>query len=226
MALIRVAASAALKKRRLEALRAVTGAADDYLVGCVECARLLGSLELAGVRASWSDVREGGGPASVERLRAAARAVPPAAPIDRRALQAWHSAVVGAPSRWRTERREQPWAAPPERIEGRLEILEAWLRSGSVARLKPAEAGSLVMARIVEILPFEDGNGRVSRLAAGHAMVRAGGRAPILAGGDAARLQACLQAAFALDLQPLAALLDEASERELDVMIQALEGRV
>jgi fido (protein-threonine AMPylation protein) len=134
--------------------------------------------------------------------------------------------VVGASSAWRTGRRGHPWAAPPERIEGRLEILEAWLRSDSMARLQPSEAGSLVLARIVEILPFDDGNGRVSRLAAGHAMVSAGGRAPILSGADGARLQACLQAAFALDLQPLAALLDEASERELDVMIQVLEGRV
>ena len=40
---------------------------------------------------------------------------------------------------------------------------------------------------------------------------------------DAPRLIAGLQAAFALHTEPLGTLLDEASGRALDVMIQALE---
>jgi Fic family protein len=81
-----------------------------------------------------------------------------------------------------------------------------------------------VLARLVEILPFDDANGRVSRLALAHAVRRAGGREPVLVGGDRARLQAALAAAFALDLAPLAALVEEAGERSLDVSIQALES--
>jgi hypothetical protein len=115
--------------------------------------------------------------------------------------------------------------APPALIDGRLEILEDWLRSDSVLRLPPAQAGALTLARIVEVLPFEDGNGRVSRLAAAHAVARAGGRPPILVGADAPRLRAVLGAAFALDMAPLTELLEEAGERSLDVMIQALEGK-
>ena len=79
------------------------------------------------------------------------------------------------------------------------------------------------MARIVEVLPFDDGNGRVARLAASHLMVRGGRRPPILVAGDGPRLVAALQAAFRLETEPLATLLDEASERAVDVMIQALE---
>jgi hypothetical protein len=54
-------------------------------------------------------------------------------------------------------------------------------------------------------------------------MVRAGARPPILRGGDAPRLRAALEAAFQLHTEPLAALLEEASERSLDVMIEVLE---
>ena len=75
----------------------------------------------------------------------------------------------------------------------------------------------------MEILPFERGNGRVARLAASHLMVQGGARPPILVGTDRPRLDEALQAAFQLQTEPLAALLDEASERVLDVMIRTLE---
>ncbi len=230
MALIRLGPSASAKQKRLTALEAEKGGDTAFLAGCVVDARLLGSLELAGESASWEEVRGSRrgepGPPAVERLRAAFGAVAPGAALDRSALRAWHAAALGCGSNWRRGARTQGVpGAPPERIEGRLEILETWLASDSVAKLKPVEAGALVLSRLVEILPFDDGNGRVSRLAAGHVMRRAGGQEPILVGADGPRLAACLQTAFALDLQALAALLEEASERSLDVMIQALEGR-
>ena len=113
--------------------------------------------------------------------------------------------------------------APPDLIPGRLSIFEEWINSESGRDLKPVQQGALALARLVEILPFEDGNGRVSRLAASHLMVRGGLRPPILAAGDGPRLAACLQAGFHFDTEPLCALLIEASERCLDVMIQTLE---
>jgi Fic family protein len=232
MALLRLGTSAAVKEKRLEALRATLQPDEAQLSGLVEDARLLGSLELAGIEATWEQVRasrSGGAttPLAIARLRAASLAVAPSAPLDRAALRCWHAAIIGGVSGWRTtpRERERTEPAPPALIEGRLEILEGWLQSDSVLRLQPAQAGALTLARIVEVLPFEDGNGRVSRLAAAHAIARAGGRAPILVGADGPRLRAALQAAFVLDMAPLAALLEEAAERPLDVMIQALEGR-
>ena len=74
----------------------------------------------------------------------------------------------------------------------------------------------------MEILPFDRGNGLVARLAASHLMVRAGSRPPILVGADAGRLDEALQAAFQLQTEPLARLLDAAAERALDVLIGAL----
>lgn len=230
MALLRLTASAALKEKRLESLRRARGDAEAWLAAVVEDARLLGSLELAGFPVTWEQIRGAPGtapPQELAWLRAASRVVVKDAPLDRAALRAWHAAVSGGPSSWRAEARARGGAptAPPELIEGRLEILEGWLQSESVLKLAAPQAAALVLARIVEILPFADGNGRVSRLAAAHAAVRAGGRAPILVGADRARLEAALLAAFGLDMMPLAGLLEEAAERPLDVMIQALEGR-
>jgi Fic family protein len=107
-------------------------------------------------------------------------------------------------------------------VAGRLELLDHWLGMDSFRELGPSSAAALCLARIVEILPWDDGNGRVSRLAASHVMVCAGLRPPILVKGDRPRLEASLQAAFRLDMAPLAALLEEASARAVEVMIQAL----
>jgi len=85
--------------------------------------------------------------------------------------------------------------------------------------------GAVVLARVMEILPFEDGNGLVARLAASHVMVRAGARPPILVAEDRPRLGGALDAAFQLHTEPLAALLAEAEGRALDVMLAHLAGR-
>jgi Fic family protein len=109
-------------------------------------------------------------------------------------------------------------------VDLRLRTLEQWLGVDSGRELTPFQQGALAMARIVEILPWDDANGRVARLAASHLVVRAGGRPPVLTGADAGRLRETLQAAFQLVTEPLCALLEEASERALDVMIAAVEA--
>jgi Fic family protein len=142
------------------------------------------------------------------------------------ALLAWHAAATGGESGLRTAERSRedgPPPAPAEFVRSRLEILERWINMPSARELKPGEAGALVLARIIEILPFDDGNGRVARLAASHLMVRAGGRPPVLVAGDALRLRQTIGQAMSLVTEPLATLLDEASERALDIMIQTLQ---
>ena len=109
-------------------------------------------------------------------------------------------------------------------VESRLASLASWLDGDSGRELGPAQAGALVLARLVEILPFEDANGRISRLAASHVMV-ARRRAPAGTGrgGPRAPSRAPAERAFQFDTEPLVGLLQEASERALDVMLQALE---
>ena len=103
-----------------------------------------------------------------------------------------------------------------------VRYLLASMGGDSAHELKAAQQGALVYARIMEILPFDRGNGLVARLAASHLMTRAGSRRPILVGGDAGRLEEALPAAFQLQTEPLTRLLDDAAERALDVLIGAL----
>jgi Fic/DOC family protein len=225
---LRLAPSASLKEKRLQALLQGRDPSEPALREAIEDAQILGSLELAGVAATWEEVqadRRAPIPGPVSALRRARSVTPPQAALDRRALGAWHAALFPEGAGWRqgVRRRDGTEPAPPETIPGRIAILEEWMGSEGAQGLKPVQQAALVLARVVEILPFEDGNGRVARLGASHLMVRGGLRPPILVGGDARRLVACLQAAFRFDTEPLCALLTEASERCLDVMIQTLE---
>jgi hypothetical protein len=221
--LLRLTPSVAAKEKRLAALVAGRDPAALPLAETVSDAQLLGSLGLAGFDFTWDQVqasrRGEPAPAPIAWLRQAA-------PFSVEALLAWHRAASGEARGLRANERSReggPPPAPAQFVASRLAILEQWLGVESGRQLKPAQQGALAMARIVEILPFDDANGRVARLAASHLMVRAGGRPPVLVAADAARLGAAFQSAFQLVTEPLALLLEEASERALDVMIQTLE---
>ncbi len=229
---LRLQPSTAVKEKRLAVLleeRALR-ADDPGLAGIVEDAQLLGSLELAGLRFTWDEVRSsrvtGEGPAEVLALRRARAAVPAEAPFSLEAVRTWHEALAGPVGlrRFAREREGVP-PAPAELVEGRLATLAEWLEVAGPRDLSPDQAAAVALARLVEILPFDDANGRVSRLAASHLMVRGGMRPPILVAGDAPRLRAALESAFRLETEPLVALLAEASGRALDVMLQTLGGR-
>jgi hypothetical protein len=224
--------SAAARERRLAALLEERGlrADDPGLAAIVEDAQLLGSLELAGLRVAWDEVRSsrasGEGPADVLALRRARAAVAPASPLTVETIRTWHAAIAGPVGFRRAEReREGAPTSPADRVASRLGTLADWLETAGTRDLRPEQAAGLALARIVEILPFDDANGRVSRLAASHLMVRGGLRPPILVAGDGPRLRAALEAAFRLETEPLVALLVEASGRAVEVMIQSLSAR-
>ena len=228
--LLRLAPGLALKEKRLAVLLRGEDPRSPRLREAVEDAQMLGSLELSGLAATWDEVKASrrappaAGP--LAGMRRAVSAVDPQTPLTARHLLAWHAAVTGADAGLRTaeRRRDGMPPAPPAFIAGRLAILEQWLAADSSRQMRAAQQGALVLARIVEILPFDDANGRVSRLAASHVMVRSGAYPPILVGADRPRLEQCLQAAFQFVTEPLVVLLEEASGRALDVMIQTLEG--
>jgi Fic/DOC family protein len=224
---LRVTTSAAVKEKRLAALLGGRDpAAVDGLAAAVEDAQLVGSLELAGESVTLDDVRaarQGGGTEAARRLLTALRAVPPEAPFEVETLVRWHAALCPGTGFRTREQPDAPASSPPSFIESRLAIVEQWLSADSRRQLKPAQAGALVLARIQEILPWDEGNGRVARLAASHLMVQMGARRPILVGSDATRLREATLAAFQLHTEPLASLLDEADGRVVDVIIRALE---
>jgi Fic/DOC family protein len=215
--LLRLAPSAAVKEKRLAALLEGRQGETARLLAAVRRAQAMGSLALSGIEPTRADL---------ERLESAHSAVDAQAPFSVEAVLAWHRAVSGSPAGLRTAERTREGGLPPapaQFVATRLRNLEEWLNVGSGIALKPAQQGALALARIVEILPFDDGNGRVARLAASHLMVRAGARPPVLVGEDRPRLILSLQSAFQLQTAALASLLDEAAERALDVMIRTLE---
>lgn len=226
---IRLTSSAALKEKRLATLLGKRDPGDTLAADAIADSQILGSLELAGFDFTWNQVtasrRGEAAPGPIDALRRARAAVDPRAPLSVEALVSWHAATIGADVGLRSTPRDRPGGpppSPPSLIRERLEFLAQWLEGDSGQELPPGRQGALVLARLVEILPFEDANGRVSRLAASHLMVRSGARPSILVGADRPRLEQCLQAAFRLSTEGLVALLEEASERALDVAIQAL----
>jgi hypothetical protein len=230
---MRLSTSAAVREKRLAALLEGKGPPDPRWREAVEDAQAAGSLSLAGVPTTPEQVsraRAGGeASAAVQGMLRALRAVDPASPLRVEALRAWQAALTGGPGTLRSSERDRPGgppASPGAFVEMRLRTLEEWIGAESGRDLAPSQQGALAMARIVEVLPFDDANGRVARLAASHLMVRAGARPPVLLGEDEDRLRAALQAAFRLDTEPLCALLDEATGRALDIMIRAVESAV
>jgi hypothetical protein len=236
---LRLEPSTVVKERRLATLLEQHGLRPDDpgLLGIVEDAQLVGSLELSGIAASWEEARAsrgtGGGLAELLGLRRALAAVAPQEPLSLRAISAWHAAIEGPVGLRRCDLAEAPASpagvsrpsAPVEFIESRLEDLASWLATAGTRDLKPEQAAAVALARLVEIRPFDAANGRVSRLAASHLMRRGGMPPPILVKGDAPRLGASIEAAFRLETEPLVALLVEASGRTRDVMIQTLSAR-
>ena len=216
--LLRLVPSAALFEKRLRTLLGERREEDEpRLRQAVEEAQVQGSLALAGREAT---------PEEVARLHAALRAVPPSAPLTAEALLAWNAAATGRPAAWRRQERTReggPPPAPAAFVESRVRVLEQWIAEPSGRELSPAQGAALVLARIHEILPFDEGNGLVARLAASHLMVRAGARPPVLVGEDRVRLDAALLAAYQLETEPLCRVLEEASARALEVMVRALE---
>ncbi len=235
---LRLEPSAALREKRLARLLFERGLdRDDNRLGrIVEDALLVGSLELAGLRVSWDEARASdGAPPELVAIRQARAAVAPHQLLTVDAVRAWHEALAGRVGFRRRDLKgtrtpsgvpDTRPAAPPEFVQDRLVSLVEWLDAEGSAELAPEQKAAVALARIVEIRPFDEANGRVSRLAASHVMTRAGLRPPILVFGDAARLQATLEAAFRLDTAPLVDLIREASGRALDVMIQSLERKL
>ncbi|HYN03211.1 MAG TPA: hypothetical protein VE359_12245, partial [Vicinamibacteria bacterium] len=152
---LRLQPSAAVKEKRLAVLLEGRGLSPDDpgLAAIVEDAQLLGSLELAGFRFTWDEVRAsrvaGDGPAEVLALRRARAAVPAEAPFSLAAIGAWHEALAGPVGLRRSAReREGVPPAPAERVEGRLATLAEWLEVAAPRDLAPDQVAAVALARL------------------------------------------------------------------------------
>ncbi len=216
VSLVRLGPSAAVKEKTLRGLLGADAELPAFARHDLEDAQTLGSLELSGIRVSWEEVTAGRRgekvPEPVAALQTARRAVDANAPFSIAAVETWQRALFGH-ARYRAEK---------DHVRGALDLLQEWMAAPSTTALGAGRQGALVLARLVEIRPFGEGAGRLARLAASHVMVRGGARPPVLVGADRARLDAALREAFNLATESLVGLLDEASERATDVLIQSL----
>jgi hypothetical protein len=225
--LLRPGVAREAKEKRLAALLAGRSPEALGLPESVAAAQVLGSLELSGYALSYEEVqaagRGQGGPEPARRLYDSLRlARPGEAPTLEGLLLSGRHLDVGPGFRKAPKERPGAPTAPPEFIERRVRDLFDWLNSDAARQLKAAQLGALGLARLVEISPFSDGNGRLSRLLASQVMALRGERPPILVRADGARLEEAIARAFRFDTEPLARLLDEAAGRSADVMIQVL----
>jgi len=232
---LRLTTSAAAREKRLERLLAERRVErrDPRLLALVEDALLVGSLQLAGIAVSWDAARAGDGaaPEPLRALRRARAAVARDVRLAPETLVAWHAAIAGpvglrrgaAPLPKGAAAEAPPPGAPAALVAERLASLCDWLEALGSEALGAPQKAAVALARIVEIRPFDDANGRVARLAAAQLLEQAGLAPPILVEGDRARLHAALVAAFRLDTGPLVDLVLEAAGRPIEVMIQSLE---
>lgn len=223
----KLTARVGLKEERLRQKLAAHSGLESDLERILVRAEGVGSLALSGRLVRPEDVEAAlvGAAASddVVRWLAARRAVEPGTPFSVAALLRWHGALLGRAGVFRREALLDRSGAPPALIEERLGSLAEWLAAPSGSDLGPAARGALVLARIVEIAPFDEGDGLIARIAAGHVMAQAGVRRPILQKEDESRLASALAAACRLDTGPLVALLEEATDRALDLMLARLD---
>jgi hypothetical protein len=143
-------------------------------------------------------------------------------PLEPVLLGRWQR-ELGGTGRWRTVARDG--AAPAEFVEARVASLCEWLLTDSGRELQPAAAGALVLARLLEIEPFDELGTSVALLATRHVMRRGGGLGPVLGEDDRAALRAAVPAARAFDTRPLAEVLEKGAERALELAITELERR-
>src|SRR5262252_739917 len=108
--------SAALKEKRLAALRRGRPGSEPALQEAVEDAHLLGSLNLAGFDFAWEEVKAARrgepAPAPILGLRRAVQAVAARAPFAVASLLAWHKALGEGPRGYRQTERVRGDAPP------------------------------------------------------------------------------------------------------------------
>lgn len=152
----------------------------------------------------------------------AVAAVPADGAVDADALARWHRHLGGS-GEWRRSALEA--ASPPEFVADRVGRLHEWLVTDSGRELQPSAAGALVLARLMEIQPFEDWNTSVALMAARQAMRRGGGLGMVLREEDRASLRNAVPQAQAFETRPLAVVLEKGALRALELAVAELERR-
>lgn len=120
---------------------------------------------------------------------------------------------------------EMFYFASPEETPGRMTDLVDWYRAEEAApTLHPVALAAEFHYRFVRIHPFDDGNGRMSRLLMNLILLRHGYPMTVIQAADRNRYLAALAAADAGEPEPFLRFITENVEAGLRLMIRAARG--
>jgi Fic family protein len=120
---------------------------------------------------------------------------------------------------------EMFYFASPEETPGRMTDLVDWYRAEEAApTMHPVALAAEFHYRFVRIHPFDDGNGRMSRLLMNLILLRHGYPMTVIKADDRNRYLAALSAADAGEPEPFLRFIIENVEASLRLMIRAARG--
>ncbi|HEX8428672.1 Fic family protein [Hymenobacter sp.] len=129
------------------------------------------------------------------------------------------------PNNVQTATGEMFYFASPEETPGKMTDLVDWYRSeAEQATLHPVALAAEFHYRFVRIHPFDDGNGRMSRLLMNLILMRHGYPMTVIRATDRNRYLAALAEADAGEIEPFFHFVSESVESSLQLMIRAAKG--
>ncbi|MDX2063710.1 MAG: Fic family protein [Bacteroidia bacterium] len=129
-----------------------------------------------------------------------------------------------APNHVRTPTGEIHYYAAPEDVQPRMNELFEWLASGS-ATLHPVERAALFHYRFVAIHPFDDGNGRMSRILMNLLLMRAGFVPAVVTKAQRpSYIEALEEADQTGSTDAFVGVIAAAAQRSLDIYLKAARG--
>jgi Fic family protein len=113
---------------------------------------------------------------------------------------------------------------PPQAVSvpALMQELVAWLNSDDASARHPVETAALAHFRLVHIHPFVDGNGRTARLLMNLWLMRAGYPPAVIRTEDRDAYYTALDAAHIGETEAFILLVAEATERSLDIYLEAI----
>ncbi|KAL0278959.1 UNVERIFIED_CONTAM: hypothetical protein PYX00_000623 [Menopon gallinae] len=109
----------------------------------------------------------------------------------------------------------------PNDIPPLMKGFEQWLNSESAVRMHPIQYAALAHYKLVHIHPFDDGNGRTSRLLMNTILMQAGFPPVIIFKQDRHRYYEYLERANEGDIRPFVRFIAECTEKTLDLFLWA-----
>ncbi|XP_054277832.1 protein adenylyltransferase Fic-like [Macrosteles quadrilineatus] len=111
----------------------------------------------------------------------------------------------------------------PRHIPPLMEQFVEWLNSDAALRLHPVQYAALAHYKMVHIHPFNDGNGRTSRLLMNLILMQAGFPPVIVLKQNRHRYYKMLELANGGDVRPFIRFIAESTEQTLDLFLWATE---